>query len=215
MSRIIARVFFVLFLFSLLIACGSGGGGGGAAPPAGGGGGGTQYGTIRLSNVSGVTIDEFYISLASSSAWGSDQLGSSTLSSGFYFDVANVPVGTYDARAIVLGALSIYHGDLYGFSVTANSTYNIVAGSGSFTGSIKIVNNTVGANIVALYVSPSSSPTWGSSQISSTIGPSGFQHLYYMPTGSYDVKVVWNVGPDTLSYGNTISSLSLLTLYVN
>jgi hypothetical protein len=210
MSRIIARAFFVLLLFPLLIACG--GGGGEYTPPPGGGG--TQYGAVRLNNASGVTIDEFYLTPSSSSSWGVDQLGSGTLPTGSFFDVSTVPVGTYDARAVVLGVFSIYHGDSYGFSVTANSTYNISAGPSSFTGSLEIVNDTAAANIIALYVVPSSSATWGSNQISSPIGPGGSQHLYYMSTGSYDVKVVWNTGPDSIYFNNTISSLTLLTLLV-
>ncbi len=204
MSRIIARAFFVLLLFPLLIACG------------GGGGGGTQYGAVRLDNASGVTIDEFYLALSGSSSWGADQLGSGTLPTGSFFDVSNVPVGTYDARAVVLGVLSTYRGDSYGFSVTANSTYNISAGPSSFTGSLEIVNTntTAGVNIIELYVVPASSTAWGSNQISSPIGPGGSQHLYYMSTGSYDVRVVWSVGPIEDIPDNQIRSLTLLTLNV-
>ncbi len=207
MSRIIARAFFVLLLFPLLIACGGGGGGGG---------GGTQYGAVRLNNASGVTIDEFYLTPSGSSSWGEDQLGSSTLPTGSFFDVSTVPVGTYDARAVVLGVLSTYRGDSYGFSVTANSTYNISAGPSSFTGSLEIVNanTTAGVNIIELYVVPASSTAWGNNQISSPIGPGGSQHLYYMSTGRYDVRVVWSVGSIEDIFDNQISSLTLLTLDV-
>ena len=191
----------------LSIAIASCGGGSANPSPA-------SNGTVRLNNTSGVTIDEFYLSPASSSSWGADQLGASTLPTGFYYDVPNVPVGSYDARAIVLGAFSIYRSDLYGFSVTANATYTLVAAAGSFTGSLKVVNNTVGANIIALYVTPSTSSTWGSNQISSSIGPAGSMHLYYLYPENYDVQVVWDVGPDSIYVDQTVSSLSLLTLSV-
>jgi hypothetical protein len=85
----------------------------------------------------------------------------------------------------------------------------------SFTGSLEIRNNTVSANIIAVYVVPADAPTWGVNQISSVIAPSGLRHLTDFPPGFYDVKVVWNFGPDSVYYDVKLDSLTLITLNVN
>ncbi len=172
-----------------------------------------ETGTLRLYNASGVTIDHAYLSPATSSTWGTDQL-SSPLPTGSYFDIVETPIGTYDSKATVIGAFSTYYGYLFSIPITKDARFDAYANSSSFTGSLKIVNGTVGAHIVALYVSPSSVSTWGSNQISSHILPAGYKHLTNMPTDDYDVKCVWDVGPDSFYYSNSVTSLSLLTLDV-
>ncbi len=209
----------ILYLFACgilvsgLISCGGGGGGGGGGGDGGGGIPPVTDGSVALHNNSSVTIDYLYLTPSGQASWGPDLL-SGALLSGATYTITGVPAGSYDGRAEVVGTYSIYYGEVYGFNVVAGSTYNLYAYNSSFSGSIKIVNNTVGANIIALYVVPSSSATWGPNQIASPIGPAGSMHLYFAPVGNYDVKVVWNVGPDSFYYNNSVTSLTLLTLYV-
>jgi len=193
-------------LLALLSGC-SGGGSSGNPPP--------EYGTVSLDNRSGVAIDEFYLTTAGNPSWGANHIGPGTLPTGAYYDFLDVPVGTYDARAVVVGALSIYRNDWYGIPVSANSIYTLTAFAAGFTGSIEVINNSVGANILGLYITPHSSATWGSNQISSSIAPAGSMHLYYLDPGSYDVKIVWDSGPDSLYSNQQVVSLTLWTMNVN
>jgi hypothetical protein len=191
----------LLLLFSLH-ACGGGGATDPVPPP------GT--GTVRLHNNSGVTIDYAYLTLSTSSTWGPNQLPG-PLASGYYYDIFDVAAGTYDAQAVVAGVYSTYYGYFYSFGISAGSTSDLYAVSSGFTGSLKIVNGTVGAYILGLYVTPSESQSWGVNQIFSGIGPSGSKHLTDLPAGPYDIMVVWDTGPDSFYWSNPISSLTLLT----
>ena len=207
MKKLLIPTLLISSLVFLLVSCGpqSGSESDASAPP-------QAAGTLRLNNGSTLAIDYVYLSPAALYTWGPNVLPG-PLPPGMYYDVVNIPAGTYDAAARVVGTLSIYSGILYNFSITAGSTYQSFVVDASFTGSLKIVNNTVGANIIGLYVSPTGSPTWGSNQISSTIVPGNFYHMYDLSSGNYNVKVVWDVGSDSF-FSATISSLTLTTLSV-
>ena len=65
-------------------------------------------------------------------------------------------------------------------------------------------------------MSPNGAGTWGPNQITSSIAPGDFVHLYDLSSGSYDVWIVWDTTPDNVYYyDNIITSLTLLTLKVN
>ncbi|MBL9021315.1 MAG: hypothetical protein JNL21_03915 [Myxococcales bacterium] len=55
--------------------------------------------TILVANNSSYTICYLYAAPCSSSTWGPDQLGSSTLPSGYTIEFSEVPPGCYDFRA--------------------------------------------------------------------------------------------------------------------
>ena len=172
-------------------------------------------GVVELYNDnSSLSIREFNFSPFDQSTWGANQL-SSPLLAGLFFDITSVPTGTYDARAIVKGLYSTYSSYIYDIPVFEDSISTVVSTDSGYTGSLKIVNGTVDAKIIGLYFSPSVSSFWGVNQIDSLIVPSGSMHLFDVATGLYDVKVVWDVGPDTLYYDKSIESLSLLTLTVS
>jgi hypothetical protein len=121
------RLFFVLASFVLLVA-GCGGGGSDilssvlpVAPTTGG------TGSWRVVNNSSRTIMNLYISPTSSSSWGVDQLGSSTIAPGASFTVNNIPAGTYDSKIVMSS----------GNSYTIN---NIVIAAGQTT----TINNPAG-----------------------------------------------------------------------
>ena len=205
--NIYIRLMLMSLLISLVTACG--------------GGGGYDYdttystGTVRLENEnSSLSIYEFNFSPIDQSTWGTNQL-SSPLLAGLSFDILSVPSGTYDTRALVKGLFSTYSTYLYDISVFGGDTVTVVSTDSVYTGSLEIVNGTLDANITALYITPSTSSVWKENQINSDIVPSGSMHLFDIDTGLYDVKVVWDIGPDTLYYNKSIESLTLLTLTVS
>lgn len=178
-----------------------------------GGGSTPATGTLGLHNSSSVPIDNFYLSPTTQSLWGPNQLASS-LDSGFYTEFVVLP-DTYDAKATTIGFDSTYYAYLYDFTITAGNTFDLFAFDSNFTGSMEVTNDTVGAVIIELYIVPSGSTTWGPNQITTSIGPAGFFHLTDMPADSYDVKVVWDVGPDSDYFNNSVNSLTLTTLPVS
>lgn len=197
------RLLLISLLISLVTACG---GGHENTHPTG---------TVQLeNNNSSLSIHEFNFSPFDQSTWGANQL-SSPLLAGLSFDISSVPIGTYDARALVKGLFSTYSTSLYDVSVFEGEIVTVISTDSGYTGSLKIVNGTVNAKITALYISPSTSSVWRENQINSEIVPSGSMHLFDIDTGLYDVKVVWDVGPDSIYYDKSIESLSLLTLTVS
>lgn len=172
-------------------------------------------GTVQLeNNNSSLSVREFNLSPFDQATWGGNQL-SSPLLAGLSFDIISVPIGTYDARALVKGLFSTYSTYLYDIPVIEGNIVTAVSTDSGYTGSLKIVNGTVDAKITGLYISPSISSVWKESQIDSQILPSGSIHLFDVDTGLYDVKVVWDAGPDSIYYDKSIESLTLLTLTVS
>jgi len=203
------RAILMTLLVSLVTACGGGGGHDDDYD--------TTYstGTVRLeNNNSSLSIYEFNFSPIDQSTWGVNQL-TSPLLAGLSFDILSVPTGIYDARAYVKGQFSNYSSYLYDISVFDGDEITAVTTDSVYTGSLKIVNGTLDANIIALYITPSASSVWKANQINSDIVPSGSMHLFDIDTGLYDVKVIWDIGPDTFYYNKSIQSLSLLTLTVS
>ena len=201
--KVYKRLLLMLLTISFVTACG--------------GGHDTTHatGTVELENDnSSLSIREFNFSPFDQSTWGANQL-SSPLLAGLSFDITSVPIGTYDARALVKGLYSSYSTYIHDVPVIEGSITTVVSTDSGYTGSLKIVNGTVDAKIIALYLSPSTSSVWRENQIDSKIVPSGSMHLFDVDTGLYDVKVVWDVGPDSIYYDKSIESLTLLTLTVS
>ena len=199
------------FMAAVMLSLGSCGGGGGDvyyAPPD------TTPGTIELNNSSVVTIDGFYLAPVDQFSWGPNIL-SGPLSSGQRTFIVDIYPGYYDAKIRAAGAYSDYFGYLYDIFIGAGDYFPLYVYNSSFTGSLEIRNDTVGANIIGVYVVRANVPTWGANQTSSVIRPSGVLHLTDLAPGFYDVLVVWNVGPDSIDFDIQVDSLTLTTLNVN
>lgn len=173
-----------------------------------------SLGTIELNNNSIATIDGFYLAPVDQRSWGPNIL-SGPLFSGQHTFIVDISPGYYDAKIRAAGVYSDYFGYLYDIPIAEGNTVLMNVYNSSFTGSLEIRNNSTNANIIAVYVVPADAPTWGVNQISSAIGPSGLRHLIDFPSGFYDVKVVWNIGPDSIDYDIRIDSLTLTTLNVD
>jgi len=171
-------------------------------------------GTIELNNNSIVTIDGFYLAPVDQASWGPNIL-SGPLFSGQQTFIVDIYPGYYDAKIRAAGIYSDYFGYLYDIPIATGDTVPLFVYNSSFTGSLEIRNNTLNANIIGIYVVPSNAPTWGVNQATSVIWPSGLLHLTDFASGFYDVRVVWNIGPDSIYYDIRIDSLTLTTLDVD
>ena len=179
-----------------------------------GGGYKADTGTIELINNSVVTMDGFFLAPIDQRSWGPNIL-SGSLFSGQRTLIVDIYPGYYDAKIRATGSYSDYFGYLYDIPIGAGSLFTLYVDDSSFTGSLEIRNTTVSASIIAVYVVPSNAPTWGVNQISSVIRPSDLLHLTDFLPGFYDVKVVWNIGPDSVYNDVRIDSLTLMILNAN
>lgn len=182
------------------------------------GGGGDVYddppGTIELINNSVVTIDGFYLAPTDQRSWGPNILGGPLFSGQDTF-IVDISPGFYDARIRGAGAYSDYFGYLYDIPIAAGDTVPLNVYNSSFTGSLEIRNDTSVYTIIGVYVVPSDATTWDANLISSVIGPLDSRQIIDITPGFHDVRVVWNVGPDSIDYDVRIDSLALTTLNVD
>ncbi|MFO7568201.1 MAG: hypothetical protein R6W75_00250 [Smithellaceae bacterium] len=205
------KVFLILcsiLLLGTVVSCGGGGGDSPPLPP--------QYGpgNLTLYNDTSLTINELYLTPANESTWGPDQL-ISDLWPGDSYTLTGITPGIYDVKATIVGTLSIYYGYIYDIPIEEWRTYDLYAYDSDFSGSLEIVNDTVGAYIEEIYVSPAGSSSWGPNQITSSMAPGDYIHLYDLSSGHYDIWIVWDIGPDTYYPSLNIISLTLLTLDAN
>jgi hypothetical protein len=210
MKRKICKWFVLFFMAAVMLSLCSCGGGGDSYnhPPD------QTPGTIELMNNSVATIDGFYLAPIDQTSWGPNILLGPLFSGNNTFIVDIFP-DFYDAKIRATGVYSIYSAYVYDIPVASGDILPLYVYNSSFTGSLEIRNNTVGANIIGVYVVPFNAPTWGVNQTASIIRPSGLFQLYDMEPDLYDVKVVWNVGPDSIYYDINVDSLTLTTLNVD
>jgi hypothetical protein len=171
-------------------------------------------GTIELNNNSIATIDGFYLAPVDQRSWGPNILAG-PLFPGQYTSIVDISPGLYDTKISAAGAYSDYFGYLYDIPIAADEYLPLYVYDSSFTGSLEIRNNTLGASIIGVFVVPTDVSTWGANQTSSAIRPSGLLHLTDFAPDFYDLKIVWNVGPDSIYYDIRIDSLALTTLNVD
>lgn len=106
-------IFLALVSIVFLIA-GCGGGSSGSTP---------TTGSLKVTNSSAKYVYYLYLSPASASSWGVDQLGAShVIAPGGSYTITSVPPGTYDSKVTLNSGNSYY---AYGFSITAGSTYTL------------------------------------------------------------------------------------------
>jgi hypothetical protein len=182
----IVGLFRLLIVFGALIlaGCGDGGGGGGSSSAA--------TGSLKIANGAGQSIYYLYVSAASSSSWGSDQLGSSVIANGSSFTLTSVPAGSYDVKVIFADGTIRYQ---YGVSVTSGNTTTVTfsAVSGT-TGSIKATNSS-GVSQYYWYVRTAGAASWGVDQLGSSILANGSSFtLTGIAPGAYDTKFVQSDG---------------------
>lgn len=166
--------------------------------------------TFRVLNNTGLPISEIYISPSSAPTWGSNLLTSPLANSGSQ-DFPGFTPDSYDGLGVIVGALSTYFGYSWGISVNAGQTYTVTSTASAYSGSLKVQNISPSRTITGVYVSPSSSPTWGPNQISTSISPGLSRSIIGILPGSYDLRITWNSGVDSIYTNMNIYSLTLTT----
>ncbi len=196
----------LLILFSIM-ALGAIAGCGGDDPPI------FRWGNVTLYNDTSYSIDELYLAPIAEPDWGDNRLGSD-VPSGDSVTISGLAPKAYDAQIVIKGAYSVYFAYRYNIAVEAWETYDLTTINSDFSGSLQIVNDDAAAYINGIYVSKKGSGSWGPNQITSSIGPGRSLHLFDLDSGSYDVKIVWDAGADSV-YSTSVLSLVLVILNVN
>jgi hypothetical protein len=192
----------ILAVAVLLAAC-SGGSSSPPPPP-------PPTGAIRLNNSSSYPIDELYVALSSAPTWGSDRAASPILS-GSSLTVSGLVEDFWDVRAVSIGTSSPYFAYAYNQWVVADTILDLSAYNSSFTGSLRVTNGNSTYDLVALYVVPSGSGSWGTDQLTSDIAPGYSFLLYGIPAGTYAVRCDhWDGGTSTGTW--TINAYSTTSI---
>jgi hypothetical protein len=139
--------------------------------------------TLTVYNNSGTSIYYFYISPSTSSSWGDDQLGSSTIAAGGSYTF-NVTEGTYDLKAEDSSHNVI--ATQFGFYISGAASWT-VTGGGTGSATVNLVNNS-GQTVCYVYISPSTSSSWGSDWLGSDVLPAGESRTFSLAAGTYDLK---------------------------
>jgi hypothetical protein len=101
-----------------MIACGGGGDDSTPVP---------TTGSLRVTNNNALSVWFLYLSPVSSSSWGLDQLGASTIPSGGSFTISGITPGSYDCKAVLSNGAIFY---LYNFAIAAGQTKTIIVPAG-------------------------------------------------------------------------------------
>jgi len=159
---------------------------------------------IRITNTTGYTGYSLYIKAAGARQWGSDLLGNNILRSGQSFTIPSLPASgnnRYDVRLVDTDE------DTYTkLNITIQPNQSIVftfsdfdkspaAGSAANEGPLVTIVNNTGYRIYFLYISPTTSDTWGQDRLaaSQTI-PNGQTASVRLPhplsvTNKYDIML--------------------------
>jgi hypothetical protein len=177
----------------------------------GGGSSGGGNASLTVINNATSTVCFMRISPTTSSVWGDDWLGSSTIPSGGSYTFS-VPSGSYDLRAEFCGG-----GDAteMGVSIAGAITWTLTGtpsgSSGGGTGTLMVVNNT-SSTVCYMRISPTTSSVWGDDWLGSTTIPSGGSYNFNVPAGSYDLRAEFCGGGEATEMGVNISGSMTWTL---
>ncbi|MCC6475326.1 MAG: hypothetical protein IT514_16455, partial [Burkholderiales bacterium] len=147
---------------------------------------------LRLVNSSNSTVCYAYISPSTSDSWGSDWLGSSTVAAGSSYTFY-VSSGTYDLKAEDCSNNVL--DEQYGIQISASSTWTVYGGatnsgpSTSGDGSVAVTMTNYTPNTACyVYISPSTSDSWGSDWLGSSTVASQGSYTFWVTPGTYDLK---------------------------
>jgi hypothetical protein len=204
------RLLFLAATTLVLAAC-SGGGGSPPPPPP------PTTGDFRITNSSSASMNEVYVSESTNLSWG-PQRNSAAVAPGGSFIVPSLAPGLWDFEGVNWGSLSDYYTDAWNQTVAAGSTTQVTVYNTSFSGSLQVYNgdSAYAYSIVNLYVSPSTSSSWGADQLG--VDPIAYGWTYDLqglPPGYYDVWCEFSDGYDEYAFDVLVSSLSATTVTCN
>lgn len=157
--------------------------------------GGPGFVAVTVTNdLSDVNICYIYISPSSSDSWGSDLLGDKEVMPPDWSRIFFVAPDTYDFMAMDCDQNTL--AEQRGVEVREDLTWyasEAGGGGGGATGPAEgqvtlTVENNSSETVCWLYVSPSSSDTWGDDRLGSEILSSGDTFDVYVDPGTYDLK---------------------------
>jgi len=141
--------------------------------------------SLEIINNSNTDIWYLYVAPSSETDWGDDQLGATIVYAGESFTLTDIPYGTYDLLAEDSSHTEIER--WMGVEINEDMTWTVIGTAGS-TASLEIINAS-DTDIWYLYISPSSSTTWGDDQLGAHIIAAGERYtITDIPAGTYDLK---------------------------
>jgi plastocyanin len=147
-------------------------------------------GSVVVVNSYAFPIDELYVTPSSDTTWGPNQL-TSPIPPGGSRTITGVPAGLIDLRAVASDGA---YAESYDVPLGAGETFTwTLSAVTQPTGSVRVVNN-YSYPITQLYVTLSTSSTWGPNQLSAPIPAGGSYTVTGVPVGLIDVRAVASDG---------------------
>ena len=160
--------------------------------------------SISIENKTGQTIYYVYVSPSSSDSWGEDRLGSDVLRNNRSLTVSSLPLQTdnrydikvEDSNGVVYTKMNIRLSPNQIVEFTANDRISASAASSSNNQSSITIANRTGYRIDYIYISPSTSDSWGEDFLGSSETLVNNQSATFrLPeplnvTNRYDIRVI-------------------------
>ena len=148
-----------------------------------------DYASLTLDNQSAIAINELYWKVIGTTAWSVNQLASPVQAGGSY-TISNIPVGTYDLKAVMAGGEEkLQEGIAFTKDQTVTWTFQ---SQQTQTASLTVDNGTASLTLSEIYISLDSSGAWGDNWLTNgeTIGPGTTKTFTGIDAGTYDLKAV-------------------------
>ncbi len=138
---------------------------------------------LTLFNDSGWDVCYVYISPTTSDTWGDDWLGVDTVPDGTAYTF-QVPVGSYDLLAEDCDENAL--AEEYGVSLSEDTDWTL-SPMGGKAATLTVYNGT-DTPIWYVYISPSTSDTWGEDWLGADVIAVGDSYTFQVTEGTYDIK---------------------------
>jgi uncharacterized repeat protein (TIGR02543 family) len=159
------------------------------------------FGSLGVTNGTTLTISELYASPAAAGTWGPNLL-TAQIAPGGAFTLADVPVGTYDFRAIASDGITYWQASAVAIVAGALHPWTLLPPD---LGSLAVMNNHCIA-VDQLYLKPASSPNWSANQLVAPVDPGTTFTFTGMPVGTYDVSAVALDGESWITSGLAVAA---------
>lgn len=152
-------------------------------------------GSVTVVNNYAYPITQLYIAPSTSSTWGPNQL-SSPIPVGGSISITDIPPGLIDLYAVASDGSFV---ERYDVPLAAGAVFTWTLTTMTPTGSVVVVNN-YSFPITELYITPSTSSTWGPNQLDTPIPVGGSIAFSGVPAGLIDLRAVASDGAFTERY---------------
>jgi hypothetical protein len=190
-----------IIALGLMTIVGSNGGGGGTTTPA------ATTGSLAITNNSLKTFSVAYLALTTATTWGSDQC-THTITPGMTWTLTDITAGNYDLRVVFTDGRTYRKSNI---TIVAGQTYSLTLTVTNIVGTLTIINNT-SRTFSVVYLSLTTSSSWGSDQCTYTITPGMTWTLSDIPPDYYDLQVVFSTGSPYIQYNFAITGGIIYTL---